>query len=669
MRFTTQFNLAAKTSQSAWNAQGILLQRKCASCGNHTMVGGNCEECEKKRGLLQRKSSGRSELSEAPPIVHEVLSSPGQPLDAETRAFFEPRFGCDFSDVRVHTDSRALQSARAMNALAYTVGQDVVFDAGQHAPLTMVGQRLLAHELAHTIQQRTYTPTSQTSLAIIGERDSSEIAAEQAADSVLRDGRVQHLSGKSVNVQRYASCGTPEECPPRVTGEIRRANRGPMIIREVSNGIGGTLVGNFAIGGSALKSDLRRDTTWREFKRQMAGVADVQWEILGFTDCQGSNTLNERLRRERAQALFEDLPQAAKDSVVATGPAPMSDCIAENTDEQGRSFNRSAFVRRAATTINFFDEEVEDVSLTNCSSPVVASTIDEYISLVICAEKALPSHTPRQMLSLLRQLYYSGQTWSRCRGAGCRFWSDVIPCGISISTPESALGTPLFGALRNSQVVGGIDIGHVFTGLESMFCPRSSVNLNVAGPNWTIDISNFEFATWAGDLGSAVAQKIHDEQDNSMPTQPWSNYFLTSGSLASEEDLIGDIDAYVLRTGLSGASCQNSPSKALSSLPGSVSQVLADYYINSSTGSEASQSKRFACFVKALGGSVAGRRIVGDRGRLTERLRIRIHEFGEKFYKLKWHSGYFAIGGIGSWFVAYGYDLARRFLDWVERKL
>jgi hypothetical protein len=66
----------------------------------------------------------------------------------------EPRFGHDFSRVRVHTDSKAAESARAVNALAYTVGRDVVFGAGQHVPGTSAGQRLLAHELAHVVQQK-----------------------------------------------------------------------------------------------------------------------------------------------------------------------------------------------------------------------------------------------------------------------------------------------------------------------------------------------------------------------------------------------------------------------------------------------------------------------------------------------------------------------------------
>jgi hypothetical protein len=67
--------------------------------------------------------------------VHEVLRSPGQPLDAATRAYFEPRFGKDFSGVRVHTDAAAGQSARDVEAQAYTVGADhLVFGAGRYVP-------------------------------------------------------------------------------------------------------------------------------------------------------------------------------------------------------------------------------------------------------------------------------------------------------------------------------------------------------------------------------------------------------------------------------------------------------------------------------------------------------------------------------------------------------
>ena len=93
------------------------------------------------------------EQTEAPFIVHEVLRGAGRPLDGGTRAMMEPRFGRDLSGVRVHTGTQADESARAVGARAYVVGQDAVFAAGQYNPGSRAGLRLLAHELSHTVQQ------------------------------------------------------------------------------------------------------------------------------------------------------------------------------------------------------------------------------------------------------------------------------------------------------------------------------------------------------------------------------------------------------------------------------------------------------------------------------------------------------------------------------------
>jgi len=89
----------------------------------------------------------------APPTVHEVLRSPGLPLDGATRAFMEPRFGYDFSAVRVHSGAHAQQSARDVNARAYTVGHNIVFGPNRWTPETQEGRKLIAHELTHVVQQ------------------------------------------------------------------------------------------------------------------------------------------------------------------------------------------------------------------------------------------------------------------------------------------------------------------------------------------------------------------------------------------------------------------------------------------------------------------------------------------------------------------------------------
>jgi hypothetical protein len=127
-----------------------LLHRKCACAGS----GKPCAACSaEQKNVLQRKTTGPVTPTEAPPIVHQVLASPGQPLDAATRAFFEPRFGYDFSGVRVHADARARQSAESVDAQAYAVGNDIVFGAESPPAGSRAGRVLMARELIHVVQQ------------------------------------------------------------------------------------------------------------------------------------------------------------------------------------------------------------------------------------------------------------------------------------------------------------------------------------------------------------------------------------------------------------------------------------------------------------------------------------------------------------------------------------
>jgi len=107
---------------------------------------------------MQRKTESSASRAGASTPANPVHSlDAGAPLNPETRVLMEPRFGADLSPVRVHTDSRAAESARSVNALAYTIGRDIVFGAGQYAPQTSAGQKLLAHELTHFIQQSSAT--------------------------------------------------------------------------------------------------------------------------------------------------------------------------------------------------------------------------------------------------------------------------------------------------------------------------------------------------------------------------------------------------------------------------------------------------------------------------------------------------------------------------------
>ncbi len=122
------------------DAHGTTLRRACA----------RCEEEEGK--TLQRAAIGAAPAA-APPAVANALAQSGAPLPQGVRAFMEPRFGADFSRVRIHTGRAAAQSAEAVNARAYTVGEDIAFAHGAYVPESVSGRRLIAHELTHVLQQ------------------------------------------------------------------------------------------------------------------------------------------------------------------------------------------------------------------------------------------------------------------------------------------------------------------------------------------------------------------------------------------------------------------------------------------------------------------------------------------------------------------------------------
>lgn len=181
---------SSPTPPSALTRRGVL-QRKCASCGSHGAP--ECAECKSKKRLQAQLSIGASHdplemeadrvadqvlsaprhpavsasrphiqrstsqtianADVAPASVDRVLASAGRPMEPTLQQDMEQRFGYDFSHVRIHADAPAGQSAREVNAHAYTVGRDIVFGAGRFAPATDGGRRLIAHELTHVVQQ------------------------------------------------------------------------------------------------------------------------------------------------------------------------------------------------------------------------------------------------------------------------------------------------------------------------------------------------------------------------------------------------------------------------------------------------------------------------------------------------------------------------------------
>ena len=153
--------------------------RRCA-CGGFVGPTGECAACRQKR--LRSGAPNRT-----PKVVQEVLHTAGRPLEPSVKKTMENHFRHDFSRVRVHTDTRAAESARAVSANAYAVGEHVAFAAGRYAPGTQAGDRLIAHELAHVRQQSGGTPRLEigppgTAL----EREAATAAEDRARARAIR---------------------------------------------------------------------------------------------------------------------------------------------------------------------------------------------------------------------------------------------------------------------------------------------------------------------------------------------------------------------------------------------------------------------------------------------------------------------------------------------------
>ena len=230
-------------------AGGMRLQRKCA-CGTH--AGGECTGCARKRA--QQKGAGHDTMSHGYAGVEAVLAAPGRPLAGSTRQSMEAGFGHDFSSVRVHTDAAAADSASAVDALAYTVGSHVVFAAGQYAPQTPPGQGLLAHELAHVVQQQ-----ATSGSAALAENQQLEHEADRAAQS-LQAGRPVGIAARSVAgmMRAPAGGGTP---PPKKPVAPRQPTAGEEKIIDAARGAAAvrTQLANFRTAGIGPSPPDRRD--------------------------------------------------------------------------------------------------------------------------------------------------------------------------------------------------------------------------------------------------------------------------------------------------------------------------------------------------------------------------------------------------------------------------
>lgn len=232
-----------------------------------------------QRQRLQRSGANSAQPVLAPPIVQEVLRSPGQPLARDPRALMESRFGHDFSQVRVHTDARSARSAQAVEALAFTSGDDIVFAPGQYAPNTATGKHLLAHELVHVMQQRS-NHNPQTAHVIADKNGRKEAEAEQYARHVAQneprpagDQQENRVSSSLANIatthgtiiQRFSSSQSSQSDSSRSTSSDSSSSGGQTANLPAANPDGSCQSAKVDVRATHIGGVLSRLPIWHLF--------------------------------------------------------------------------------------------------------------------------------------------------------------------------------------------------------------------------------------------------------------------------------------------------------------------------------------------------------------------------------------------------------------------
>lgn len=307
-----------------------------------------------------------------------------------------------------------------------------------------------------------------------------------------------------------------------------------------------------------------------------------------------------------------------------------------------------------------------------------AADMASYLALVRALERTFPEKNPREILAMLRQAYY-GKPWSTSTAPQ---WSSVLPGAPNPGDPRARAGSgpgSLLDALRQSQVVAGtpaVDLGHVFTGIEALLNPTTSVTIPMSVvPDVVVNMPNTEFATWGGDIGSAAGQAAVDPFLG-RATRSATDYL---NDLASPSDLEGDIDAYGVvhgagdRAGL--LSMLNAAGTVAPGIP--VSLILADYYAGSGRLAGA-HTDRYRDFVTAIGGTISGKTIT-NRATLEPQIAARVASFARTWF---WKEYKNARGAARTAAVYATFDtmvtaladahariMTRLFLTWLEGKL
>jgi len=590
-----------------------------------------CAECEEELGqggkpTVQKKASGFSTATPVSASVNSTINSPGagSPLNDSVRSRIEPVLGADLSSVRVHSGAQAQDASRSLNAKSFTNQNNIFLGRGQSSS----DIQLMAHETTHTLQQ----------------------------------GALPQIAGGSSTIQRKPSAEpeTESEAGTGAAGAGRAVAR-----RDCDNNESNPIIW-FEHNSTTLRSSGGINSVVHlmlAIRRAQAHITaagpTARVYLYGYASEEGGEVHNATLAQQRADTIKSLMASAgiASANLHATG-------LGEDTSMGARPLNRRVEIC-PTPSIEYIDMPPETITpdVPKCSHPTTATSLTQFAFLVRCLEGILSAtHGPVGILRTLRELYYGG----------ARF--DSAACGDSESgtiTRLNLTAPALMTALRGSKVTAGVDVGHIFTGLEGMLCPRRRTSAAWYAPS--VNMSNEDFLTWGGDIGSAAAGRLRGYNDSGWvfkTAPPWSNYFLTSGSLASREDLLGDIDAFVMRANIKGVPCASTKDTRMPSPSTPISRLFLEFYgAPPGMASGLTSTDRFKCFAEAAGGSVSGTSITNILA-LVSRYAPQVYSFAHLFYlgMRKHHLFTISLGDIAR-LLRYAEQITRRFFNWIERNL
>ena len=299
------------------------VQRKCDSCA---------EEEEKIHRKIDEELIQKKSLDDAAAKAENAVDniSGGEPLPASARAFFEPRFDHDFSGVRIHTGSQAADSASSINARAYTRGKDIVFGEGQYAAGSSAGQKLLAHELAHVVQQsagRVQPRSVQRSVLVEPEDARSEML--DLFNFLCPSGGFR--LAKNLVMSTCPNMSGPScECLCNVTRDTKRTysinvqnanrdNRLEVMHDGVSKRIPDATISPQTLGGTNPQITMTRSSSAMEFSVFSPGCTPIwlpNWRILGHELC-GHGRLNQTYSGDRGDRQEHDVTIDTENKIAA----------------------------------------------------------------------------------------------------------------------------------------------------------------------------------------------------------------------------------------------------------------------------------------------------------------------------------------------------------------